>query len=70
MILAESILAEPATPVAGTLAQPFDADGPLVVRIPWWAYLRAMANLYWSCVRHPLSETTIDLSTGRILERR
>lgn len=36
-------------------------------RIPWWAYLRAMWNLLWSCIRHPLSETTIDLSTGRVL---
>ncbi len=39
----------------------------LTFRIPWWAYLRAMWNLLWSCVRHPLSETTIDLSTGRVL---
>ncbi len=39
------------------------------VRIPPFAYLRAMLNLWWSAVRHPLSETTIDLSTGRVLYR-
>lgn len=39
------------------------------VRIPPLAYLRAMVNLFWSAIRHPLSETTIDLSTGRVLYR-
>jgi hypothetical protein len=33
------------------------------------AYLRAMWNLFWSAIRHPLSETTIDLSTGWVLYR-
>lgn len=39
------------------------------VRIPPLAYLRAMWNLFWSAIRHPLSDTTIDLSTGRVLYR-
>lgn len=39
------------------------------VRISPRAYLRAVANLFWSAIRHPLSETTIDLSTGRVLYR-
>lgn len=39
------------------------------VRIPPLAYLRAMWSLWWSAIRHPLSETTIDLSTGRVLYR-
>lgn len=39
------------------------------VRISPLAYLRAMWNLFWSAIRHPLSETTIDLSTGRVLYR-
>jgi hypothetical protein len=39
------------------------------VRISPRAYLRAMWNLFWSAVRHPLSDTTIDLSTGRVLYR-
>jgi hypothetical protein len=39
------------------------------VRISPLAYLRAMGNLFWSAIRHPLSETTIDLSTGRVLYR-
>jgi hypothetical protein len=39
------------------------------VRIPPSAYLRACATLFWNAVRHPLSETTIDLSTGRVLYR-
>jgi hypothetical protein len=39
------------------------------VRIPRWAYLRAMLNLFLSAIRHPMSETTIDLSTGRVLYR-
>lgn len=39
------------------------------LRISPLAYLRAMFNLWWSAIRHPLSETTIDLSTGRVLYR-
>lgn len=39
------------------------------VRIPWWAYLRSMWTMYWSAILHPLSETTIELSTGRVLYR-
>jgi hypothetical protein len=39
------------------------------VRLSPLAYLRSMWNLFWSCIRHPLSETTIDLSTGRVLYR-
>ena len=39
------------------------------IRLSPFAYLRAMANLFWSAIRHPLSETTIDLSTGRVLYR-
>lgn len=39
------------------------------VRIPPLAHLRAMWNLFWSALRHPLSNTTIDLSTGRVLYR-
>jgi hypothetical protein len=38
-------------------------------RIPWWANLRSMWNIFWSAIRHPFSETTIDLSTGRVLYR-
>lgn len=33
------------------------------------AYLRAMANLFWSAIRHPFSNTTIDLNTGHVLYR-
>jgi len=39
------------------------------VRVSPVAYLRAMWNLFWSAIRHPFSETTIDLSTGRVLYR-
>ncbi len=39
------------------------------IRIPPLAYLRACFNLFWSALRHPLSETTIDLSTGHVLYR-
>lgn len=39
------------------------------VRVSPLASLRAMANMFWSAVRHPLSNTTIDLSTGRVLYR-
>ena len=31
------------------------------------AYLRAMGNVFWSAIRHPFSETTIELKTGRVL---
>ncbi len=41
----------------------------LTYRISWWAYLRSMGNLFWSAIRHPLSETTIDLSTGGVMYR-
>ena len=41
----------------------------MTMPIPWWAYFRTMANLFWSAIRHPLLETTIDLSTGRVLYR-
>lgn len=39
------------------------------VRISPLAYLRAMWNLFWSAIRHPFLDTTIDLSTGRVLYR-
>jgi hypothetical protein len=53
------------------LADHYDAEfDPIVIHIPWWAYLRTMWNLFWSCILHPLSETTIDLSTGRVLYHR
>jgi hypothetical protein len=41
----------------------------IVIRISPRAYLLAMWNLFWSAIRHPFSETTIDLSTGRVLYR-
>ncbi|MBY0458973.1 MAG: hypothetical protein K2V38_16675 [Gemmataceae bacterium] len=44
-------------------------SGVLTVRITPLAYLRAMWNLFWSAIRYPFSETTIDLSTGRVLYR-
>jgi hypothetical protein len=52
------------------LALPEDLEEIVwTVRISPLAHLRAMWNLFWSAVRHPLSETTIDLSTGRVLYR-
>jgi hypothetical protein len=45
------------------------ADAVYTVRIPPLAYLRSMWSLFWSAIRHPLSDTTIDLSTGRVLYR-
>lgn len=57
-----------AVPVPPVAVRPADDDA-VVVRVPPLAYLRAMANLFWSAIRHPLSETTIDLSTGRVLYR-
>jgi len=39
------------------------------IRVPPLAYLRAMWTLFWSAIRHPLSDATIDLSTGRLLYR-
>ena len=37
------------------------------IRISPLAYLRAMWNLFWSSIRHPLSTTVIELKTGRVL---
>jgi hypothetical protein len=52
------------------LTTPDDIAGFVwTVRIPPLAYLRSMLSLFWSAIRHPLSETTIDLSTGRVLYR-
>jgi hypothetical protein len=52
------------------LVLPADLEATVwTVRISPLAYLRAMGNLFWSAIRHPLSETTIDLSTGRVLYR-
>ncbi|HEY1191977.1 MAG TPA: hypothetical protein VGE74_30385, partial [Gemmata sp.] len=52
------------------LALPADLEPTVwAVRIPPLAHLRAMFNLFWSAIRHPFSETTIDLSTGRVLYR-
>ncbi len=39
------------------------------IRIAPLAYLRAMGNLFWSSIRHPLSETKIELKTGRVLSQ-
>jgi len=52
------------------LTLPGDLD-PIVwtVRISPLAYMRTMWNLFWSALRHPFSNTTIDLSTGRVLYR-
>jgi hypothetical protein len=51
-------------PISGSLS-----DALWKVRISPWSHLRAMANLFWSAIRHPLSNTTIDLSTGRVAYR-
>lgn len=39
------------------------------VRVSPQAYLRTMWSLFWSAIRHPLSDTTIDVSTGKVLYR-
>jgi hypothetical protein len=36
-------------------------------RIPPCAFLRAMVSIAWSSIRHPLSTTLIDLSTGYVI---
>lgn len=73
---------QPATPIPG-MSPTEPETGELVGMIGWadppaggygfriapLAYLRAMGNLFWSAIRHPLSNTTIDLSTGRVLYR-
>ena len=51
-------------PITGSLS-----DALWKLRISPWSNLRAMANLFWSAIRHPLSNTTIDLSTGRVAYR-
>ena len=45
------------------------ADVVRTVRVTPGSYLRAMWNLFWSGIRHPWRETTIDLKTGRVLYR-
>lgn len=37
--------------------------------IPPLAYLRAMLMMIWETFRHPLSTSTIDLATGRVVDR-
>lgn len=41
----------------------------LTIKVCPWAYLRAMANLFWSALRYPFRETVIDFGTGRVLSR-
>src|SRR5262249_17884970 len=43
-------------------------DTGWTIRIAPLAYLRAMWTLFWSAVRHPLSDTIIELKTGRVLQ--
>jgi hypothetical protein len=43
------------------------ADSVWTIRISPLAYARAIWNLFWSCLLHPFSETTIELKTGRTL---
>jgi hypothetical protein len=67
----EPVESDPHTPLPGVIPTvgATEDEMPTVIRIPWWAYLRSMWNLFWSAIRHPFSETTIDLSTGRVLYR-
>jgi hypothetical protein len=44
-----------------------EIEGPKVVRIPVSGYLRSIWTLFWSSLRHPLTATAIDLSTGRVV---
>lgn len=45
----------------------FENDGPEVRAIPWLGYLRSIWTLFWTAIRHPLTTTAIDLSTGRVV---
>ncbi len=70
-------------PVSGTASDVQRNGGPAVAQgqgkeedvvekiyISPWAFLRTMAAIAWSCFRHPLTTTEIDISTGRILKNR
>jgi hypothetical protein len=48
-------------------ASPAEPEIPADVYISPLAFLRSMAVLLWSSVRHPFSTTTIDLATGHIV---
>jgi tetrahydrodipicolinate N-succinyltransferase len=39
-----------------------------VVRISPGAYLRTMAQIAWNAIRHPMSTTTIDMETGKVVD--
>jgi hypothetical protein len=39
------------------------------IRIPPLAFLRSMAVILWSALRHPFQTTEVDLSTGKVIRR-
>jgi hypothetical protein len=39
------------------------------IRIGPLAFLKSMLAIAWNAFRHPLSHTTIDLSTGKVIRR-
>jgi hypothetical protein len=61
-------------PIVPTILLPsrrdFEDTKPDAITIPPWAFFRAMLAIAWSSIRHPLSTTVIDLSSGTILRAR
>lgn len=45
------------------------ADEYRTVHIPAAGYIRSMLTLAWESIRHPMSECTIDLETGKVVAR-
>jgi hypothetical protein len=54
----------------GNRAETQAATPAEVIYIPPGAYLRAMWNLAWTAFLRPFTDTTIDLSTGKIIDER
>jgi hypothetical protein len=46
-----------------------EATAPVTVRIPPRAFLRSMATIFWTAIRHPFRTTEVDLSTGRVVRQ-
>jgi hypothetical protein len=62
--------AMPITPAACPIesTQAVEADSEPEVRvIPFRGYLRSLWTLFWTALRHPLTTTAIDLSTGKVV---
>jgi hypothetical protein len=54
--------------LAGAWDRRSEAESPVVVYIPPWAYLKSMFLLAWTAFRHPFTNARIDVTQGRVIK--